>query len=142
MFTNLAGYVSLYGRVPFSGGAYPQAIIVRSTSPTTTTMTTSTTSTTAVTSIHPEETVNNIPSRLIYEPISENTIDDAEDKDIDYHNDVYDEVENEIEWGETPAEGESPSLRDRTIKLTGGRDENEVSKDITECFTNKVMLTG
>merc|ERR1719431_873343 len=100
-------------------GQYPGAIIVRSTTTGTTTTTSTTTARTTASSDH--------PARLVWEPVEENAAIAQEEieEDEDYHNDEYSEEENTIEWGEVPEEGEKPSLRDGTIRLSGGPDDNE-----------------
>ena len=126
VFTNLAGYTRLYGRSPFSRGNYPRAIIVRTTT-TTTTTTTSTTPTTT-TRVPPHLEWQRASQREDVTPIRGDGII-IEDDDEDY----YEEIPNTIEWGEEPtnevcpeSEDCRPSLKDGTIRLTGGRDETEV----------------
>ena len=41
---------------------------------------------------------------------------------------------NEVEWGSVVENGESPSLKDGTIRLTGGRDDAEGNVEVAlEC---------
>jgi len=130
VFTNLAGYTRLYGRSPFSRGNYPRAIIVRTTT-TTTTTTTSTTPTTT-TSVPPHLEWQRASQREDVTPIRGDGII-IEDDDEDY----YEENPNTVEWGEEPtnevcpeSEDCRPSLKDGTIRLTGGRDETEGNVEI------------
>ena len=40
---------------------------------------------------------------------------------------------DEVEWGDVVENGENPSLKDGTIRLTGGRDDAEGNVEVIRC---------
>merc|ERR1711971_440505 len=114
-FTALGVYQRLYGRVPFSAGAYPDPIIVVTT-------TTTTTQSPPVT-----------PPRLDWTSYHEDTSEGISANRADVAIVPLEEQEGgreEVEWGSVVENGENPSLKDGTIRLTGGRDDAEGNVEI------------
>merc|ERR1711970_764606 len=112
---------------------YPSAIIVRTTTTTTTTSTTSTTTTTTTTITARE------PHRLVWEVMENNNEIPARGDGIaieDYSDDYDENKENTVAWGEESNNDDCdnsdcrPSLKDGSIRLTGGRDETEGNVEV------------
>jgi len=136
VWNSLAKYTRLYGRSPFSRGTYPSAIIVRTTTTTTTTTTTSTTTTTTTTvqTITARE-----PHRLVWEVMESNNEIPVRGDGIaieDYRDDYEENKENSVDWGDESDNDDCdstdcrPSLKDGSIRLTGGRDETEGNVEV------------
>ena len=122
----------LYGRVPFTAGGYPDPIIVLTTTTTTTTSTSTTTTTTTTTQSPPVT-----PPRLAWTSYYEDTSEGLSSNRADVAIVPLEEQEGgheEVEWGSVVENGESPSLKDGTIRLTGGRDDAEGNVEVAlEC---------
>ena len=116
--------------MPFTAGGYPDPIIVLTT---TTTTTTSTTTTTTTTTQSPPVT----PPRLAWTSYYEDTSEGLSSNRADVAIVPLEEQEgghNEVEWGSVVENGESPSLKDGTIRITGGRDDAEGNVEVAlEC---------
>jgi len=129
VFTALGVYQRLYGRVPFSAGAYPDPIIVVTTTSTTTTTTTTTTKATTTSTQRPRVTAPLLDWTSYHEDTSEGVSLNRADVAIVPLEEQEGE-RDEVEWGGVVENGETPSLKDGTIRLTGGRDDAEGNVEI------------